>query len=89
MKKKTKNSKKKSVKQVDKPVDFRKYPTLKIKKESEIAMDFATKIYEKFNKIVKSVILFGSTIKQTAVDGSDIDIIIIIDDVSINWDLKS
>ena len=40
----------------------------------------------KFDKIVKSVILFGSTAKQETVTGSDIDIIIIIDDVSINWD---
>jgi predicted nucleotidyltransferase/uncharacterized protein (UPF0332 family) len=60
--------------------------TLDLKKDSEIAMDFATKIYKKFNKIIKSTVLFGSTTKQTAVSGSDIDIIIIIDDVSIKWD---
>ncbi|MBU2503717.1 MAG: nucleotidyltransferase domain-containing protein [Nanoarchaeota archaeon] len=61
-------------------------PTLNLKKESEIAMDFATKIYQRFDKIVKSVILFGSTAKQSQVAGSDIDIIILLDDVSINWD---
>ena len=61
-------------------------PTLQLKKESEIAMDFSLKVYKKFDKIVKSIILFGSTAKQTAVAGSDIDIIILIDDVSINWD---
>ncbi|MBU1252073.1 MAG: nucleotidyltransferase domain-containing protein [Nanoarchaeota archaeon] len=61
-------------------------PTLNLKKESEIAMDFATKIYQRFDKIVKSVILFGSTAKQDQVAGSDIDIIILLDDVSINWD---
>ena len=61
-------------------------PTLQLKEENDIAMDFAIKVYKKFNKMVKSVILFGSTIKQTAVAGSDIDIIIIIDDVSIKWD---
>ena len=60
--------------------------TLKLKAESEIAMDFAAKIYKRFDKIIKSVILFGSTAKQTITKGSDIDIIIIIDDVSINWD---
>ena len=49
-------------------------------------MDFATKVYKKFDKMIKSVVLFGSTIKQTATNGSDIDIIIIIDDVSIKWD---
>jgi len=61
-------------------------PSLKFKKESEIAMDFATKVYQRFNKMVKSVILFGSTVKQNQTTGSDIDIIIILDDVSINWD---
>jgi len=62
------------------------YPTLQLKLESEIAMDFATKAYEKFNKIIKSIVLFGSSIKQEAVAGSDIDIIIVIDDVAIIWD---
>jgi predicted nucleotidyltransferase len=62
------------------------YPTLQLKLESEIAMDFAVKCYEKFNKIVKSIVLFGSSTKQSAVAGSDIDIIIIIDDVAISWD---
>lgn len=61
-------------------------PTLQLKKETDIAMDFALKAYKKFDKIVKSIILFGSTAKQTAVTGSDIDIIILIDDASINWD---
>ena len=42
------------------PKDF---PTLNINKDSEIAMDFATKAYERFNKIIKSVVLFGSTAK--------------------------
>ncbi len=61
-------------------------PTLQLKKESEIAMDFATKAYSKFDKLVKSIVLFGSTAKQDAVTGSDIDIIILLDDVSVNWD---
>ena len=67
-------------------IDKKKVPTLNLKSESAIAMDFATKVYKKFNKIVKSVVLFGSTTKQTSVAGSDIDIIIIIDDASIKWD---
>ena len=59
---------------------------MQLKTESDIAMDFATKTYKTFNKIIKSIILFGSTTKKTSSVGSDIDIIIIIDDVSINWD---
>jgi len=66
--------------------DLEKVPTLKLKKESDIAMDFATKAYKKFDKLVKSIVLFGSTAKQEQVAGSDIDIILIIDDVAINWD---
>ncbi|MDP3991913.1 MAG: nucleotidyltransferase domain-containing protein [Nanoarchaeota archaeon] len=64
----------------------RNFPTLQLKKESDIAMDFATKSYGKFDKLVKSIILFGSTAKQTTVSGSDIDIIILLDDVSVDWD---
>jgi predicted nucleotidyltransferase len=61
-------------------------PTLQLKLESDIALDFAAKAYEKFNKIIKSIVLFGSSVKQDVVAGSDIDIINIIDDVSIIWD---
>lgn len=65
--------------------NMKNIPTLQFKDESEIAMDFAIKAYKKFDKIIKSVILFGSTIKKTNVTGSDIDIILVIDDVSIKW----
>ena len=60
--------------------------TLQLKTEHDIAMDFATKTYQRFNQIVKSIVLFGSSVKQTAVAGSDIDVIIIIDDVAVQWD---
>lgn len=61
-------------------------PSLKLKTEHDIAMDFAVKTYKKFDKIIKSIVLFGSQVKQTQVAGSDIDIIIVIDDVTIKWD---
>ena len=67
-------------------VNPKNIPTLNLKKESSIAMDFAVKAYKKFDKLVKSIVLFGSTVKQTSTSGSDIDIILIIDDVAINWD---
>ncbi|MEK6827610.1 MAG: nucleotidyltransferase domain-containing protein [Nanoarchaeota archaeon] len=73
-------------KSVKKKSEKKNYPTLQLKLESEIAMDFAVKAYERFNKIVKSIVLFGSSVKQSAVAGSDIDIIIVIDDVAISWD---
>ncbi len=61
-------------------------PVLNLRTDFDIAMDFAAKVYTKFNKLVKSVILFGSTAKKTNVPGSDIDIIILIDDAAIRWD---
>jgi len=69
-----------------KKISAKEFPSLKLIDEKEIAMDFATKVYEKFNKIIKSIILFGSQTKNTTVSGSDIDIIILIDDASIQWD---
>lgn len=62
------------------------FPTLKLKEERDIAFDFAIKVYERFNKLIKSIILFGSAAKGKLTGGSDIDIIIIVDDASIKWD---
>jgi len=69
-----------------KRINSNNVPTLKFKNEHDIALDFAIKVYKKFEKAVKSIILFGSTAKKTQTAGSDIDIIIVIDDASINWD---
>lgn len=60
--------------------------TMAIAGEREIASDFAVKVYEKFDQMIKSIVLFGSSVKKVVTPGSDIDIIIIIDDVSVNWD---
>lgn len=54
----------------------------------DLARDFAVKVHEKFDRVVKASILFGSQAKNAANVGSDIDIILIIDDASINWDLE-
>jgi len=78
-------TKKKSVKKKKEP-NKTEFPSLQLKLESDIAMDFAVKAYEKFDKVVKSIILFGSSVKQTEVAGSDIDIILILDDATIIWD---
>jgi len=63
-----------------------KSPTLDLRTEREIAMDFAVKAYKKFDKMIKAVILFGSSAKNTGTSTSDIDIIILIDDAAIAWD---
>jgi len=61
-------------------------PTMNLATERDIAMDFATKIYKEFDQMIKSVVMFGSSAKKASAPGSDIDIIIIIDDVAIQWD---
>jgi len=68
--------------------DLNKFPTLKIKTERDIAINFALKAYEKFDKLIKSIVLFGSSAKSTSTPGSDIDIIIIIDDATVKFDEK-
>nr|MBI4157206.1 nucleotidyltransferase domain-containing protein [Candidatus Woesearchaeota archaeon] len=57
-----------------------------LKKKYDIAYDFSSKAYKKFQSVVKSIVLFGSTAKDTASEKSDIDIIIIVDNCSIKWD---
>lgn len=47
------------------------------------AYEFATKVFEKFPGLIKSIVLFGSTSKGTATSKSDIDIAIIMDDTSV------
>src|SRR3989344_1304466 len=59
-----------------------------IRTEKDVAMDFALKVQKKFDSLVKSIILFGSQAKNKTTIGSDIDIIVVIDDASIKWDLE-
>ena len=85
-KKNSKKTVKKTSKKSKKELNPKEFPTLKLKKENDIAMDFAVKAYKTFDKIIKSVVLFGSQVKQNSVAGSDIDIILVVDDVAIKWD---
>lgn len=80
-----KENKVKLVKKTDSDALFRIPKTSK-----DIAIDFAEKVQKKFDRIVKASVLFGSqtTAKNNATSGSDIDIVLIIDDASIEWDLE-
>lgn len=82
-KKSTKKSTKKTKKKVRAVSSGR---TMTLVTEREIAMDFATKVYREFNTLVKSIVLFGSSATQETKKGSDIDIIIILDDVTTKFD---
>ncbi|MFC1666180.1 nucleotidyltransferase domain-containing protein [Nanoarchaeota archaeon] len=77
---KKKTSKKKQISKTKKDI-----PTLNLISDEDIALDFGTKTYKTFKQVIKSIILFGSTAKKTAVNGSDIDLIIILDDISVQW----
>ena len=74
--------KKKTTKKVSKPKDMKQTLT----EDYNIAFDFATKVYKRFQHIIKSVVLFGSVAKGRIRKGSDVDVIIFIDDCTIKWD---
>ena len=56
--------------------------------ERQIALEFAAKVQKRFSDMIKATVLFGSQTKGEASSSSDIDIVIIIDDASIKWDLE-
>jgi len=51
-------------------------------KRIEVAQNFANKIYDEFGTFIKAVVLFGSTTRSEQVHESDIDIMVIVDDVT-------
>ena len=53
-------------------------------KEFKIARNFSKRVYQEFGTFIKALILFGSTAKGKISKEGDIDLLIIIDDVSIN-----
>jgi len=59
-----------------------------LKTDKDIAMDFVLKVHRKFDRLIKASILFGSQAKNTASASSDIDIILIVDDAAVNWDME-
>jgi predicted nucleotidyltransferase len=69
-----------------KPSQVKNLPTLKLKSEWDIAMDFSSKVYQKFDKLVKATVLFGSAARHNDTVGSDIDVIIIVDDATVKFD---
>ena len=87
MTKAKKKSRKKAVKLPKVTAKMKKIAkSLKLTNEREIADDFAQKLYQKMGHVVKSIVLFGSSVKGSSKPKSDIDIIIIVDDASIQWD---
>ncbi|MFC1801546.1 nucleotidyltransferase domain-containing protein [Nanoarchaeota archaeon] len=58
--------------------NIHKYPT----EDMRVAQDFAQKIKSELGDFLQGVIVFGSTLKKTAREGSDIDVLVVGDDIS-------
>lgn len=80
------NASKKAKEELKKLSDLHK--TSSLRNEKDVAMDFAIAVQNQFDRLIKATILFGSQAKKTAKPSSDIDVIVIIDDASINWDIE-
>lgn len=63
-------------------------PEKQMQTEKDIAMDFATKVHKRFDKLLKASVLFGSQATGESTESSDIDIILIVDDAAVEWDLE-
>jgi len=52
-------------------------------KDIKIALDFAKKVYTELPELVKVITIFGSTARAQDKKSSDVDVLIIIDDVHV------
>ncbi|MBN2459792.1 nucleotidyltransferase domain-containing protein [Candidatus Woesearchaeota archaeon] len=53
------------------------------KEVMDIAYDFSKRVYKEFAKFIKAIVLFGSSARKKQGGQGDIDVLIIVDDVSI------
>lgn len=61
-------------------------PPKKTETDYEIAHDFAIKAYRQFRDIIKSIVLFSPVPTLEKSKKEDIDIVVILDDCTIQWD---
>jgi uncharacterized protein (UPF0332 family) len=54
------------------------------KADLDIAYRFANDLYKELGSLIRAVVIFGSTARRTETEKSDIDILIVIDDLMIN-----
>ncbi|MBW2990457.1 nucleotidyltransferase domain-containing protein [Candidatus Woesearchaeota archaeon] len=52
----------------------------------DIAYSFSKKMYKEFSKFIRAIVLFGSTARKKQKTKGDVDILVIVDDVSIVMD---
>lgn len=51
-------------------------------RDVDLAYDFSKKMYKEFGNFLKAIVLFGAAARKTSTPSGDIDILIIIDDIS-------
>ena len=52
----------------------------------DLAYEFSKKVYKEFAKFIKAIVLFGSTARKKSESKGDVDLLVIVDDVSILMD---
>ena len=51
----------------------------------DIAYRYSKEVHEEFGELIKAIVLFGSAAKHTQTPDSDIDILMVLDDLSVVW----
>lgn len=49
-----------------------------------IARNFAKRVNDEFGNFVRAVVIFGSVARREGIKGKDIDVLVVVDDVSVN-----
>ena len=60
--------------------NLEKYP----KQDIDIAYKFANEIYSELGSLIRAVVLFGSSARKTTTEKSDIDVLVILDDLTLS-----
>ena len=55
------------------------------KEDVDTAYRFANEIYKELGSFIRAVVLFGSTARKTKSEGGDIDILVVVDDLMMNF----
>ncbi|MFW5747104.1 MAG: nucleotidyltransferase domain-containing protein [Nanoarchaeota archaeon] len=55
------------------------------KSDLDIAYAFSKAVHDEYGELVKAMVLFGSVSTRTQKEGSDLDVLIILDDLMIQW----
>jgi predicted nucleotidyltransferase/uncharacterized protein (UPF0332 family) len=68
-------------------IDRKVNPNLELykKEDMDIAYTFTKDLHKELGKFIKGVVLFGSSARKKRKPGSDLDLMVVIDDLSINF----